>query len=51
MLMKAYLSVANGDFSSVLWILIRIRIDPHKFGCPGSGSVLGMLIRIHENGN
>jgi hypothetical protein len=27
--------------------------DPHKFGCPGSGSALGMRIRIrtqeHEN--
>ncbi len=22
--------------------------DPHRFGCPGSGSVLGMRIRIQE---
>ncbi len=24
--------------------------DPHWFGCPGSGSVLGMRIRIQDNG-
>jgi hypothetical protein len=23
--------------------------DPHSFGCPGSGSVLGMMIRMQEN--
>jgi hypothetical protein len=25
--------------------------DPHSFGCPGSGSVLGIRIRIQEHGN
>jgi hypothetical protein len=26
-------------------------MDPHSFGCPGSGSVLGMRIRIQEHEN
>jgi hypothetical protein len=30
---------------------IKIRMDPHCFGCPGSGSVLGMRIRIQEHGS
>ncbi len=25
--------------------------DPHSFGCPGSGSVLGIRIRIQEHDN
>jgi hypothetical protein len=25
--------------------------DPHGFGSPGSGSVLGMRVRIQEQGN
>jgi hypothetical protein len=33
----------------VLWI--RIRMDPHSFGCSRSGSVMGMRIRIQEHGN
>jgi hypothetical protein len=32
--------------ASVLWI--RIRMDPHSFGCHGFGSVLGMRIRIQD---
>ncbi len=37
----------------VLWIRIRIRMVPHWFGCPGSGSVLGKRIRIwiQDHGN
>jgi hypothetical protein len=34
---------------SVLWI--QIRLDPHTFGCPGSGSVLGMKSWIQKHGN
>jgi hypothetical protein len=32
--------VSSSYFLLVLWILIHM--DPHSFGCPGSGSVLGM---------
>jgi hypothetical protein len=35
---------------AVLWIRIRIHKEPHSFGCLGSGSVLGMGIRIQEHG-
>ncbi len=35
--------------STVLWI--RIHLDPRSFGGLGSGSVLGMQIRIQEHGN
>ncbi len=34
-----------------MWTRIRILLDPHSFGCLGSGSVLGMRIRIQELGN
>jgi hypothetical protein len=34
----------------VLWVRIRMSIDSHSHGCPGSGSVLGMQIRIQEHG-
>jgi ribosome biogenesis GTPase A len=27
------------------------RMDPYSFGCPGSGSVMGIRIRIQEHGN
>ncbi len=39
------------SFLQVLWI--RIHLDPHSFGYLGSGSVLGMRIRIwiQEHGN
>ncbi len=30
---------------------IRIRMDPHSLGCPGFRPVLGMQIRIQEQGN
>jgi hypothetical protein len=33
-------------FLSVLWIRIRIHLDPHSFGFLESGSSLGMRIRI-----
>ncbi len=37
----------------VLWIRIRIHLDPHSFGSlgSGSGSVLGIRIRIQKHGN
>jgi hypothetical protein len=41
----------SAGFLAVLWI--RILMDPHSFGCPGSrsGSVLAMRIRPQEHGN
>ncbi len=35
-----------------VFMLVRnsVNPDPHLFGCPGSGSVLGMRIRIQEHG-
>jgi ribosome biogenesis GTPase A len=44
-------SVINTLRSKKVWyptplLWIRIRMDPHSFGCPGSESVLGMRIRI-----
>ncbi len=36
-------------FTTVLRVLIRV--DPHSVGCPRSGSVLGMRIRIQEHEN
>jgi hypothetical protein len=41
----------NMVFYPVLLIRIRFRLDPHSFGCLGSGSILVMRIRIREHGN
>jgi hypothetical protein len=40
---------ASQHRDAVLWI--RIHMDSYSFGCPRSGSVLGMQIRIQEHGN
>jgi hypothetical protein len=32
-------------------VFMDLEPDPHWLGCPGSGSVLGMLIRIQKHGN
>ncbi len=49
-----YLPVSWPDFDCYFPVFsIRIRMDPHSFGCPGPGSVLEGWIRIriqeHEN--
>ncbi len=36
---------------AVLWIWIRICMDPRSIGCPGSGTVWGMQILIREHQN
>ncbi len=47
-----YCSVRYGTVLSSLPVLrIRIGIDPHLFGCPGSESAFPMRIRIQGHGN
>ncbi len=39
----------SSSFIPVLWF--RIRMDPHWFVCPESGSIFGMRIQIQEHGH